>query len=94
MEGMIILSSEEVRQMIRTELENVLPKMEAPDQGKRFYLDEAAEYLGLPVESFRLHIRKVGGTKIGKRWTFTKKELDRYIESKRQKPSSEICGIL
>jgi excisionase family DNA binding protein len=94
MEGMVIMSSEEVRKLIRDELVNVLPKIEAPDNRKRFYINEAAEYLGLPVESFRQHIRKVGGAKIGKRWTFTKDELDRYIERKSHKPVSEIYDSL
>lgn len=90
MEGMVIISKSELREMIRSEFENVLPKIEMPDQGKRFYIEEAAEYLGLPVESFRQHIRKIGGVKIGKRWTFTKGELDRYIESKSHKPASQL----
>lgn len=94
MEGMVIISTTELREMIRTEIKSVLPKIEVPDQGKRFYIEQAAEYLGIPVESFRMHIKKVGGTKIGKRWTFTKGELDRYIESKRHKPASELIRNL
>lgn len=88
MEGMIIISTDDLRKLIREEIESLTKKIEAPDQGKRFYVEEAAEYLGLPVESFRQHIHKIRGTKIGKRWTFTKGELDRYIESKSHKPAS------
>jgi hypothetical protein len=49
-------------------------------KNKRFYLDEASAYLRMAFPTIRLHRSKIGGTKIGKRWTFTQEELDRFIE--------------
>ena len=62
----------------------------APGNKNRFYLSEAAKYTGLPVPTFRLHQNRIGGTKIGKRWIFSKNELDKFIEQNRRKTLAEI----
>jgi len=61
-----------------------------PGNKNRFYLSEAANYTGLPVPTFRLHQKNIGGTKIGKRWIFSKNELDKFIELNRRKTLAEI----
>ena len=62
----------------------------APGNRNRFYLSEAAQYAGLPVPTFRIHQHKIGGTKIGKRWIFSKKELDNFMAQNRRKTLAEI----
>jgi hypothetical protein len=37
--------------------------------------------------TIRLHRSKIGGTKIGKRWTFTQEELDRFLEKHKSRVS-------
>jgi hypothetical protein len=50
---------------------------------KRYFLNEASSYLRLAIPTIRLHCSKIGGAKIGKRWTFTQEELDRFLEKHR-----------
>lgn len=57
---------------------------------KNYDLVEAAEFLRLPVDTFRKHRPEIGGSKLGRRWVFTEKELIEYMESKRSKPLSEL----
>lgn len=45
---------------------------------------EAAEYMGISVETIRSWIKKKNGVpahKIGKMWKFKKNELDKWIKS-------------
>ena len=88
MEGTVIIPSNELRRIIRDEIEAAmqLKKSAASEEQKRkkrFFLEEAADYLHMAVPTLRLHRSKVGGSKIGKRWTFTQEELDRFIEKHR-----------
>lgn len=90
MEGTIIIPSTELRRMIRDEIEAAMQLKksainEEARKNKRYFLEEAADYLHMAVPTLRLHRSKVGGTKIGKRWTFTQEELDRFIERHRSK---------
>ena len=85
MEGTVIIPSSELRRIIRDEIEAAMQLKksavsEEQKRNKRFFLEEAAEYLHMAVPTLRLHRSKVGGSKIGKRWTFTQEELDRFIE--------------
>ena len=45
-----------------------------------FLLEEAADYLHMAVPTLRMHRSTIGGTKIGKRWTFTQEELYQFLE--------------
>lgn len=90
MEGTIIIPSIELRRMIRDEIEAAMQLKksainEETRKDKRYFLEEAADYLHMAVPTLRLHRSKVGGTKIGKRWTFTQEELDRFIEKHRSR---------
>lgn len=90
MEGTIIIPSIELRRMIRDEIEAAMQLKksainEETRKNKRYFLEEAADYLHMAVPTLRLHRSKVGGIKIGKRWTFTQEELDRFIERHRSK---------
>ncbi len=90
MEGTIIIPSIELRRMIRDEIEAAMQLKksainEEARKNKRYFLEEAADYLHMAVPTLRLHRSKVGGTKIGKRWTFTQDELDRFLERHRSK---------
>lgn len=59
-----------------------------------FYtLPEAAEYLRMPINTFRKHRPEIGGTKLGKRWLFTESELLIYVEKNRSKPISELKSV-
>jgi hypothetical protein len=76
--------------MIRDEIEAAMQLKksainEEARKNKRYFLEEAADYLHMAVPTLRLHRSKVGGTKIGKRWTFTQDELDRFLERHRSK---------
>jgi excisionase family DNA binding protein len=84
----IVLTREELRSILREELSGFLPKSNS--QQKRFTTEGAAEYVGLPLATFRQHQHKIGGVKIGKRWQFTQVELDKYIESNRRQSIQKI----
>ena len=88
MEGTVIIPSNELRRIIRDEIEAAMQLKKAAfteeqKRNKRYFLEEAAEYLHMAVPTLRLHRSKVGGIKLGKRWTFTQEELDRFIEKHR-----------
>ena len=57
---------------------------------KNYDLVEASDFLRLPVDTFRKHRPEIGGSKLGRRWVFTEKELIEYMERKRSKPLSEL----
>ena len=85
MEGTVIIPSSELRRIIRDEIEAAMQLKksainEEARKKKRYFLEEAADYLHMAIPTLRLHRPKVGGTKIGKRWTFTQEELDRFLE--------------
>lgn len=86
-----VYTDEEIRQIVREEMSNnslANPDLDSPN--KKYYLEEAARYLGLAAPTFRVHQNKIGGVKIGRRWIFTKAELDRYKEKHRRKTAEEI----
>lgn len=85
MEGTIIISAVELRKIFRDEIEAAMQNkksalIEEQKKNRRFFLEEASTYLRMAVPTLRLHRSKIGGTKIGKRWTFTQEELDRFLE--------------
>jgi hypothetical protein len=86
MEGTIIISTAELRKIIREELEATMlvvkesAQIDEQKKKRRYYLEEASQYLRMAVPTLRMHRSKIGGTKIGKRWVFTEEELDRFIE--------------
>jgi hypothetical protein len=53
-------------------------------------MDEAAEFLRIPKETFKKKRREIGGSRLGRRLVFTELELVRWMESKREKPLSEL----
>lgn len=59
---------------------------------KPYTLSEAAEYCRMPVPTFRKHLskRNVSGSKLGKRWLFTKEDLDKYLQSFHYETKDEI----
>ncbi len=57
---------------------------------RNYDLLEAAEFLRLPVDTFRKHRPEIGGSKLGRRWIFTEKELIEFMERKRSKPLHEL----
>jgi hypothetical protein len=90
MEGTVIIPGNELRRIIRDEIEAAMQIIksavnEEQKKNKRYFLEEAADYLHMAVPTLRLHRSKVDGTKIGKRWTFTQEKLDRFIERHRSR---------
>lgn len=84
-----VLTEDEIRKIIREEISNSsASKNDHPK--KKYFLDEAAKYLGLAVPTFRIHQGKIGGVKIGRRWIFTQAELDQYNEKHRRISVDEI----
>ena len=88
-----VLTKDELRSIIREEFIDLVSKSDVTPQ-KRFNVKEAAEYIGMPVPSFRQHQHKFGGIKIGKQWSFTKKELDQGLEKLRRKTIAEITATI
>ncbi len=89
MEKIIVTSPKDIETIVESVLIKYLPNLSESNQ-TRFNLEQAAEYTGLPVPSFRLHQHRIGGVKIGKRWSFSKAELDTFLESNRRKTLQEI----
>lgn len=57
----------------------------------KFYdLVEAAEFLRLPIDTFRKHRPEIGGSKLGRRWVFSEEELINFVEKNRSKPLHEL----
>lgn len=84
MNELFLVSKDELTQLIKDQIsEYSLPK--EPVIKKRFLLEEAANYLSMPISTLRLHRRRIGGAKLGRRWTFTKDELDRFVELNRRR---------
>lgn len=79
MNELILITKDELRQIIREEVSELSQGISGGR--KRLLFEEAAEYLNMPVPTLRIHRHKIGGAKMGKRWTFTQEELDRFIES-------------
>lgn len=79
MNELVLVSKDELRQIIRDEVSEISILKEKPARN-RYLMEEAAEYLAMPVSTLRRHRHKIGGAKMGKRWTFTQKELDQFIE--------------
>lgn len=79
MNEFVLTTKEELRQIIREELLEITQGFSGGR--KRFLFEEAALYLNMPVTTLRIHRHKIGGAKMGKRWTFTQEELDKFIES-------------
>ncbi len=88
MNGLVLITVDEFKKILRSEIDEALEIKKGfqseKDYNKKFSLPEAAEYVGLPVPSFRIHQHKIGGVKIGKKWKFAKDELDRFIEANRR----------
>ena len=57
---------------------------------RNYTMEEAAEFLRIPKETFRKCRRDVGGSRLGRRIIFTEHELVRWMESKREKPLREL----
>lgn len=53
-------------------------------------MEEAAEFLRIPKETFKKHRKDIGGSRLGRRMIFTESELMRWMESKREKPLREL----
>ncbi len=63
-----------------------------PEISKLFTLPEAAEFCRMPVPTFRAHLskRNVSGSKPGKKWIFTKQDLDKFLLSFHFETKDEI----
>jgi len=79
MNELIVVSKEELRKLIREEVSDI-SAIKTKSLKTRYLMEEAAEYLSMPVSSLRRHRHRIGGSKMGKRWTFTQRELDRFVE--------------
>ena len=79
MNELILVSKEELRKLIREEVSEISLIKEKPLKN-RYLMEEAAAYLSMPVSTLRRHRHRIGGSKMGKRWTFTQRELDQFIE--------------
>ncbi len=84
MNELVLISKDELKQLIRDEVSEI-SQIKEPVVKKRFLIEEAAKYLAMPIPTLRLHRRSIGGAKLGKRWTFTQDELDRFVELNRRR---------
>lgn len=57
---------------------------------KNYDVKEAAEFLRMPIGTFRKHLPEISRSKLGRRWLFTEKDLIEYIERNRSKPMHEL----
>ncbi|MGQ8336862.1 helix-turn-helix domain-containing protein [Sunxiuqinia sp. A32] len=57
---------------------------------QNYTIDEAAEFLRIPVGTLRKHRPSIGGSKLGRRWVFTKEELTNFMKLNRSKPLQEL----
>jgi hypothetical protein len=69
-----------LEQMLEQMLNKKTALIDEQKKNKRYFLDKASSYLRMAIPTIRLHRSKIGGTKIGKHWTFTQEELDRFLE--------------
>lgn len=88
MTELVIISVEELKSIVRREMLCLSDAQSKPL--KKYNTKKAAEYLGIAVPTFRQHQSKIGGSKIGKHWFFTQKELDDYYDSNRRLSQGEI----
>jgi len=68
------------------------PEKETP-VSKNLNLKEAALYCGnMPIPTFRKHLNAghISGSKPGKSWIFSQKDLDDFLEKFRRKTKQEI----
>ena len=68
------------------------PEHEAPITKNR-NLKQAAEYCGnMPIPTFRKHLNAghIAGSKPGKSWIFSQKDLDDFLDKFRRKTREEI----
>lgn len=58
----------------------------------RYTLPEASAYCRMPIPSFRAHLakRNVSGSKPGKSWIFTEKDLDKFLQKFYCKTKDEL----
>jgi len=57
----------------------------------KFYdLIETAEFLRMPIDTFRKYRPEIGGSKLGRRWIFSEDELIKFYEKHRSKPLNEL----
>lgn len=84
----ILITEEELRGIVRDELTQLKDSQEF-HPNKKFNTKEAAEYLSIPVPTFRQHQHRIGGAKIGKHWFFTQSELDSYFQLNRRITSNK-----
>jgi len=79
-------------------IENLLSSIRnSPDKetpiSKNRNLKEAAEYCGnMPIPTFRKHLQAghISGSKPGKSWIFSQKDLDDFLEKFHRKTKQEI----
>lgn len=83
MNEFVLVTKDELKKLIRDEISGLKMPKES-QQKKRYLLEEAAEYLSMPINTLRFHRDKIGGSKLGKRWTFSQEELDLFVESNRR----------
>ena len=59
---------------------------------KRFTLTEAAEELRIPVSTVRKHQNDIGFSKLGKWIIFQEADLQKWVDSRRSKPTRELIA--
>jgi len=78
------LTENELKKLIAQSLENPSIKIEFVETKKYMTIEEAAEYLGIPVNQFRKFVaqryKNLPTKKIGKRYIFRNDILDRWYE--------------
>ena len=85
MNEVLLVTKSELKAIIREQVIEILPDfMQEPE--KKYNLEEAANYLKMAIPTFRLHQHKIGGAKMGRRWIFTKTELDAFVQRNRKQP--------
>lgn len=88
MSELVIISVEELKKIVHNEVLFLTKAQSKPQQ--KYNTKQAANYLGIPLPTFRQHQYKIGGSKIGKHWFFTQEELDAYYDSNRRLSREEI----
>ncbi len=59
---------------------------------KNYDFIEAAEFLRLPVNTFRKLRPEIGGSRLGRRYIFSEKEVIEFMDRKRSKPVHQLLS--
>lgn len=96
MSQLIVSTDEELKEIVEVAVNNVLSNVTTRPKTnltkKILVLKEAAEYIQMPVPTFREYLARneIKGAKIGKSWRFYPEDLDLFVKKHLRKTNDEI----